>query len=83
MAKVFEVQYRCANCGHVWKEKYEKGDRITEDFWGVHLHSHQCTGDYSCPHCKRIECPVCGATKAISVKARQPLGYVDLRAKNR
>lgn len=71
--KVFEVTFRCGNCGNKWVEQFEKGDKLE----GTYLRSHRCDHTIACQHCRRIICPICDAGKEIStsieVIKREPL----------
>jgi len=73
---VFKVKFECLNCGNVWWQEFERGDRIVETLIGVRLHSHKCTRDVTCPYCKCIECPVCGVREDVVVRERKPKDVV-------
>ena len=70
---VFVVKFECKNCGAVWEEKYYKGDRVEENYWGVYVKDHRCTHKISCPYCHKVQCPVCGIEQDVVVRKKMPL----------
>jgi rubredoxin len=66
--KVFEVGFRCNNCGNVWAKQFEADDRVTVKelhYVVVFKKSPTMIKDY-------IECPICEADD-IQVISRIPL----------
>ena len=73
--KVFGVQFGCRNCGVEWQEEFREGDRILEKgFFEVWVIDRRCTGNFGCPYCRPIKCPICGSKKDVRVVRRFPLG---------
>jgi len=74
--KVFAVKFECENCGAEWEEKFCRGDKVEEQFLGIYVQDHRCTGEASCLYCRHIECPVCGRRDDVLIKERYPLKKV-------
>jgi len=72
--KVFAIKFRCGNCGAEWEEQFCRGDKVDEQFPGIYVQDHRCTGEPSCPYCRYIECPVCGGEDDVIVRERYPIG---------
>jgi Zn finger protein HypA/HybF involved in hydrogenase expression len=59
---VFEVEFKCNNCGNVWANKFEANDRVNIEgisYPKVVVHKKNHTSMDSSMHF--IECPVCNA----------------------
>ena len=62
---VFEVEFKCINCGNVWTQRYPAECRVTDQWNGCKVLDN---GMYD-----RIVCPVCESTVDVGIKARRPL----------
>lgn len=74
--KVFTVKFHCNNCGHNWHEEFCRGDIIHDGIRGVvapRVEDHRCTRSFSCPYCRNISCPICGAEEEVIIVERKPL----------
>jgi transposase-like protein len=67
--KVFEVGFKCNNCGNNWTDQFEKGSAVKNDSM---LNCIMIIDHNSHPFGTRIYCPICEADD-IQVISRIPL----------
>jgi len=63
----FYIDFVCSNCGHNFREKFRKGQRVIRYMIG----EYRVYEGWICVD--SVECPNCGSTKDLQEKERQPI----------
>lgn len=74
----FEVTFDCRNCGAQFERRYTDRTRVTISSTDrATVRNVDCEEFGVCDCCWRIECPVCGLEKYLTIDDRQPIEDVD------